>query len=265
VIDEIEEFLTGTHTLPDSNRVLATLLVARLVTSGRVAPQFGDRERSERMSMLRETANEAILHHGGQSFAAGGEEIAARFDGPARAVRCALALLDSAEALGLDFAAGVHAGEVEIEKELVAGLALHVTDLISVRAAAGEVLVSGVVADLVAGSGLHFAERGSEAIDGLDSPLRLLAVVTEQHLESVPHVRQRARAPSLEVLSAREGEVLKLVADGLSNAAIAERLRLSDHTVKRHVANILLKLDLPTRAAAAALLARQTGGDDRDR
>jgi pimeloyl-ACP methyl ester carboxylesterase/DNA-binding CsgD family transcriptional regulator len=265
VIDEIEEFLTGTHTLPDSNRVLATLLVARLVTSGRPTTRFGDRERSERMSMLRETANEAILHHGGQSFAAGGEEIAARFDGPARAVRCALALLDSAEALGLDFAAGVHAGEVEIEKELVAGLALHVTDLISVRAAAGEVLVSGVVADLVAGSGLHFAERGSEAIDGLDSPLRLLAVVTEQHLESAPHLRKHARAPSLEALSAREGEVLKLVADGLSNAAIAERLRLSDHTVKRHVANILLKLDLPTRAAAAALLARQTGGDDRDR
>lgn len=265
VIDEIEEFLTGTRPFPDSNRVLATLLVARLVTSGRLASRLGDRERSERMSMLRETANEAILHHGGQSFAAGGEEIAARFDGPARAVRCALALLDSAEALSLDFAAGVHAGEVEIEKELVAGLALHVTNLMSMRAAAGEVLVSGVVADLVAGSGLHFAERGSEAIDGLDSPFRLLAVVTEQHLESVPHVRQRTRAPSLEVLSAREGEVLKLVADGLSNAAIAERLRLSDHTVKRHVANILLKLDLPTRAAAAALLARQTGGDDRDR
>jgi pimeloyl-ACP methyl ester carboxylesterase/DNA-binding CsgD family transcriptional regulator len=265
VIDEIEEFLTGTRPFPDSNRVLATLLVARLVTSGRVAPQFGDRERSERMSMLRETANEAILHHGGQCFAAGSEEIAARFDGPARAVRSALALLDSAEALRLDFAAGVHAGEVEIEKEMISGLALHVTNLMSMRATAGEVLVSGVVADLVAGSGLHFEERGSEAIDGLDSPLRLLAVVTEQHLESVPHVRQRAGAPSLEVLSAREGEVLKLVADGLSNAAIAERLQLSDHTVKRHVANILLKLDLPTRAAAAALLARQTGGDDRDR
>jgi DNA-binding NarL/FixJ family response regulator len=62
--------------------------------------------------------------------------------------------------------------------------------------------------------------------------------------------------PSLDILSAREREVLTLVADGLSNAVIAERLRLSDHTVKRHVANILLKLDLPTRAAAAALLGR---------
>jgi DNA-binding CsgD family transcriptional regulator len=209
--------------------------------------------------MLRETANEAVLRHGGQSFAAGGEEIAARFDGPARAVRCALALLDSADALGLDFSAGIHAGEVEIEKESVAGLAMHVTNLISARAAGGEVLVSGVVADLVAGSGLHFSERGSEAIDGLESPLRLLVVATKQHLESAPHAK-KTKAPGLEVLSVRESEVLKLVANGLSNAAIAERLRLSDHTVKRHVANILLKLDLPTRAAAAALLARHTGG-----
>ena len=91
--------------------------------------------------------------------------------------------------------------------------------------------------------------------------LRRFAVASEQHLESAPHARQKTKAPSLEVLSVREGEVLKLVADGLSNAAIAERLRLSDHTVKRHVA----KLDLPTRAAAAAVLARHTGSSNRDR
>src|SRR5207249_12103296 len=106
-----------------------------------------------------------------------------------RAGRDELALLDAADALGRDFAAGVHAREVEIEKESVSGPALHVTNLISARAAGGEVLVSGVVADLVAGSGLHFSERGSAAIDGLESPLRLLAVASEQHLESAPHAR----------------------------------------------------------------------------
>jgi DNA-binding NarL/FixJ family response regulator len=79
-------------------------------------------------------------------------------------------------------------------------------------------------------------------------------VMAEQHLE--PHERA-ARSPGLEALSAREREVLGLVADGLSNAAIAAQLRLSDHTVKRHVANILLKLDLPTRAAAATLIGRE--------
>jgi DNA-binding CsgD family transcriptional regulator len=129
-----------------------------------------------------------------------------------------------------------------------------VTERVAARADGGEVLVSGVVNDLIAGSGLHFVERGTEAIEGMDSPLRLLAVMVEQHLE--PQTRA-ARAPNLEALTAREREVLALVAEGRSNASIAQRLQLSEHTAKRHVANILLKLDLPTRAAAAALVGRQ--------
>ena len=96
--------------------------------------------------------------------------------------------------------------------------------------------------------------RGSQAIEGAVGNLRLLSVAAERHLE--PQVRAAA-VPTLAALSAREREVLVLVADGLSNAAIAKRLSLSDHTVKRHVSNILLKLDLPTRAAAAALIGRQ--------
>jgi DNA-binding CsgD family transcriptional regulator len=151
-------------------------------------------------------------------------------------------------------AAGVHTGEIEVRGDVAAGLALHVTERIAAEAGAGHVLVSGVVGDLVAGSGLHFTERGSLAIDGIETPLRLLACAPEQHLE--PAKRTKA-APRLDVLSRREREVLGLIAEGLSNALIADRLKLSDHTVKRHVANILLKLDLPTRAAAAALAARQ--------
>jgi pimeloyl-ACP methyl ester carboxylesterase/DNA-binding CsgD family transcriptional regulator len=254
VVDEIGEFLVGTRPFSDTNRLLATLLVARLLAPGRLAAQLGDRRWSERMERLRDAATDAFARYGGSPFGAGAGEIAARFDGPARAVRCALSLRDAAEALGLDLAAGIHTGEIEIHKDSVDGLALHVTEQISARAAKGEVLVSGVVSDLVAGSGLHFAEHGSQAIEGLAGSLRLLTVVTEQHLEPVADA---AKMPSLEALSSREREVLELVADGLSNAAIAERLRLSDHTVKRHVANILLKLDLPNRAAAAALLERQ--------
>jgi DNA-binding NarL/FixJ family response regulator len=102
------------------------------------------------------------------------------------------------------------------------------------------------------GSGLHFGQRGSETIEG--SELRLFAVAIEQHLEPLAH---NGRVANLDVLSMREREVLTLVADGMSNAAIARQLKLSDHTVKRHVANILLKLDLPTRAAAAALVGRE--------
>jgi pimeloyl-ACP methyl ester carboxylesterase/DNA-binding CsgD family transcriptional regulator len=254
VVDEIEEFLTGERPAPAHDRVLATLVVARLVAPERLAARLGDRLWNERGERLRHTADETIARHGGRSIGTSAEEISARFDGTARAVRCALALRDAAEALELRLAAGVHTGEVEIRDGAVAGLALHVTERIAARAAAGEVLVSGIVNDLVAGSGLHFVERGSEAIEGMDGHLRLLAIMVEQHLE--PRIRT-AKTPDLETLSAREREVLGLVADGLSNAAIAERLRLSDHTVKRHVANILLKLDLPTRAAAAALVGRQ--------
>ncbi len=252
-VDEIEEFLTGARPMPVADRVLATIVVARLVSPAQLAARFGDRKWGELLERLRDSAKDIIARFGGHSVAASVEELTARFDGPARAVRCALALREAAAALGIRLAAGVHAGEIEIHGETIAGFAVHVTEQICVRAAANEVLVSGVVTDLVAGAALHFAERPNLPIEGIEGGLRVLAVVTEQHLEPVT----RAHAPaSLDALSEREREVLTLVADGLSNSAIAQRLKLSDHTVKRHVANILLKLDLPTRAAAAALLGR---------
>jgi pimeloyl-ACP methyl ester carboxylesterase/DNA-binding CsgD family transcriptional regulator len=254
IADQVEEFLTGERATVGHERVLATLLVARLVAPERLAARLGDRLWNERIDRLREAAADVIARQAGRLIGTGGDEIRARFDGTSRAVRCALALLDAAKTLELPLAAGVHAGEVDIRDGLVAGLALHVTERIAARAGGGEVLVSGIVNDLIAGSGLHFVERGTEAIEGMDSPLRLLAVMVEQHLE--PHTRA-ARAPNLEGLTAREREVLALVAEGRSNASIAQRLQLSEHTAKRHVANILLKLDLPTRAAAAALVGRQ--------
>jgi pimeloyl-ACP methyl ester carboxylesterase/DNA-binding CsgD family transcriptional regulator len=254
IADEVEEFLTGERPTVSHERVLAALLVARLVAPERLAARLGDRLWNERVDRLREAAADAVARHAGRLIGTGGDEIKAHFDGTSRAVRCALALQDAAKKLELPLAAGVHAGEVDIHDELVAGLALHVTERIAARAGGGEVLVSGVVNDLIAGSGLHFIERGNEAIEGMDNPLRLLAIMVEQHLE--PHTRA-ARAPNLDALTAREREVLALVAEGRSNASIAQRLKLSEHTAKRHVANILLKLDLPTRAAAAALVGRQ--------
>jgi pimeloyl-ACP methyl ester carboxylesterase/DNA-binding CsgD family transcriptional regulator len=253
VVDEIEEFVTGTRPALENERVLATLLVGRLADAGRLAARLGDRLWRERVETLRGNAVQIVARHDGHLIASGAEDISARFDGPARAMRCAVALRDAAEALDLKLACGVHAGEIELGKDTVAGMALHVAICIAARAAIDEVLVSGIVTDLAAGSGLHFVERDGISVDGLGGELRLLAVVREQHLE--PAVRDAA-TPGVEVLSAREREVLMLVAEGLSNAAIAARLTLSDHTIKRHVANILLKLDLPTRAAAAALVGR---------
>jgi pimeloyl-ACP methyl ester carboxylesterase/DNA-binding CsgD family transcriptional regulator len=257
IADEVEAFLTGERPTIAHERVLATLLVARLVAPERLAARLGDRVWNERVDRLREAAADAVARHAGQLVGTGGDEIRAHFDGTSRAVRCALALQDAAKKLELTLGAGVHAGEVDIRDGSVSGLALHVTERIAGRANGGEVLVSGVVNDLIAGSGLHFIERESQPIEGMDNPLRVLAVMVEQHLE--PHIRA-ARAPNLETLTAREREVLALVAEGRSNASIAQRLQLSEHTVKRHVANILLKLDLPTRAAAAALVGRPPDG-----
>jgi class 3 adenylate cyclase len=253
VVDEIEEFLTGARRAPALDRVLATIVVARLASPAQTAARLGDGMWSELLERIRDTAGATIARFGGLSAGSGVDQFVARFDGPVRAIRCAIALRADAAALGIKLSAGVHAGEIEMRGDAIAGFAVHVTEQVAARATANEVLVSGVVTDLVAGARLHFVERPNLPIEGIEGGVRLLAVMTEQHLE--PAARN-GRTASLDALSGREREVLAFVADGLSNAAIAKRLRLSDHTVKRHVANILLKLDLPTRAAAAALLGR---------
>jgi pimeloyl-ACP methyl ester carboxylesterase/DNA-binding CsgD family transcriptional regulator len=257
VVDEIEEFVTGIRPMPSRHRVLVTMLVARLVSPERLARRLGDGHWRERLDQFRQATADAIARFGGETVVAGAEQIFARFDGPARAIQCALTLRDAADALELRLAAGVHTGEVEVLDGTLSGYAVHMAERILTRAEAGEVLVSGIVSDLVSGSGLHFVERPPKQSEQGGERLRLYSVMVEQHLQ--PVVRP-AKAPSLEALTTREREVLALVADGLSNAAIATRLRLSDQTVKRHVANILLKLDLPSRAAAAALAARQSAG-----
>ncbi|MER9251629.1 helix-turn-helix transcriptional regulator [Mesorhizobium sp. M0598] len=153
-------------------------------------------------------------------------------------------------------AQGVHVGEVELRGPPT-GLTARVTMQLAGHAGRGDILASRLVADLAAGSGLHFNDAGRIALDELDEPLALVQATSEQHLE--PACRPKAKAAEPAALTARESEVVNLIADGKSNAAIAAELGLSEHTVKRHVANILLKLDLPSRAAAAAFSARHAG------
>jgi pimeloyl-ACP methyl ester carboxylesterase/DNA-binding CsgD family transcriptional regulator len=251
VVDEIEEFLTGARSESTHRRVLASLMVVRLVAPERLALRIGDHRSSERVERFAEAMHAAALRHGGRCFGTTVHEWLARFDGPARAVRCAIEVHAAAAALDLELAAGVHVGEIETRDDCVFGLALHVASRIAARAASGEILASGIVADLVAGSGLHFVEHGHERFEDVGTSMRLLKVRAEQHLQPAAPTRKSAR--TIDALSGREREVLELVAQGLSNAAIAQRLQLSDHTVKRHVANILSKLELPNRAAAAAL------------
>lgn len=255
VADLIEEFLTGERPVADSNRVLAVLLVARLAGGpGRAAIRVEGPHLDERIGLFREAVPRVLARYGGHAEWLGADRLAARFDGAARAVGGAIALRETATSLGLAIAQGLHVGEVDSSLAPLAGVSLDVADKIAVSAGAQDILLSRLASDLVSASGLQFIGRPALAIDGVHGPMPVMALATERHLE--PVVR-KLRAPDLGLLSPREREVLALVADGSSNSHIAIQLGLSEHTVKRHVANILLKLDLPSRTAAAGLAARQ--------
>jgi pimeloyl-ACP methyl ester carboxylesterase/DNA-binding CsgD family transcriptional regulator len=265
IVDEIEAFLTGAHTAAiaaiDDNRVLATVLsVAVVVTERRVA-EIGDRAWCDLLDRHRVAMQAVVERHRGRTFggAAADGSLLATFDGPARAVRCAAAICEvAARDLGIAVRCGVHTGEVELSEPRggIGGVAVHIAARIGALARSGEVVVTSTVRDLVAGSGLRFRERrGAPKLDGLGGgELRLLTVDEQTRTGAAAPVARDD--PGLAELSSRERQVLRLVAHGRSNPAIAAELSLSEHTVKRHVSNILTKLGLPTRAAAAALAAR---------
>jgi pimeloyl-ACP methyl ester carboxylesterase/DNA-binding CsgD family transcriptional regulator len=257
VADLIEEFLTGMRPAPQSERVLAALLGARIVGVERLAAKLGDERWLERRERFRQTVAAALERFGSRGLQWDADRLLARFDGPARAAHAAFALKEMAGD-DLVLAQGVHAGEIETRAGSMSGFAVHVAERIAAEARPGEVAASSLVAELCAGSGLRFEPRGAISVEGLGAPIALVSVNAEQHLE--PAAKKVTAEQPIETLTAREREVLALVAEGLSNLAIAAELGLSEHTVKRHVANILAKLDLPTRSAAAAFAARNPSG-----
>jgi pimeloyl-ACP methyl ester carboxylesterase/DNA-binding CsgD family transcriptional regulator len=257
VVDEIEEFLTGARPRSDHDRVLATIVAADVVEAGRGAAQHGDRRWVELVHDYHATAKIQVERFRGRVIGQRPDGTLACFDGPARALRCAHALREAARQAGLRQRIGVHTGELEMRDDEVGGLALHVAVQVAAAARPGEVVASAIVRDLVAGSGLRFREPRVMRFDGLAEPLQLHCV--DEEAPAAPPARAANLSSELSAelarLSPREREILGLVARGLTNPDIARQLDLSDHTVKRHVANILMKLDLPSRAAAAAFAA----------
>ncbi|MDT5089060.1 MAG: hypothetical protein QOG47_1767 [Mycobacterium sp.] len=176
VLDEIEEFLTGIRPLPVVERVLATVLFTDIVDSTKRAVELGDQRWKELLGRHDALVRRQLARFQGREVNTTGDGFLARFDGPARAIRCAVAIRDVLRSLGLEVRAGVHTGEVELRGDDISGIAVHIAARVAGAAAAGEVLASRIVVDLVAGSGLSFAARGEHNLKGVAGEWGLFAV-----------------------------------------------------------------------------------------
>ena len=177
IVDEIEEFVTGVRPQAESYRVLKTILVSDLVGSTETAVRLGDRAWSELLAAHHQALRDVLAGFGGEEVDVAGDGVLALFDGPARAIRAGLALRERLASLDLAVRVGIHTGEIEREGAAARGVAVHVTARVATEAGAGDVLVTATTRDLVAGSGLEFADRGERVLRGLDEPRRLYAVL----------------------------------------------------------------------------------------
>lgn len=175
LLDEIERFLVGVQNETEPDRVLATLLFTDIVGSTEKAAALGDRAWSELLSRHHRAVRAQLARFRGDEVDTAGDGMFATFDGPARAVRCASAIVASVRTLGIEVRAGVHTGEIERSHGGVRGIAVHIGARIAAAAAPGEVLVSSTVKDIVAGSGIGFEERGEHELAGVPGGWRLFA------------------------------------------------------------------------------------------
>lgn len=175
LLDEIEEFLTGSRPPHRSRRVLATILFTDLVSSTDRLRELGDRAWAALLERHHAEVRRELDAFSGEEVATTGDGFLALFDGPGRAIRCALAIRESLALLGLDVRVGIHTGEVERTEEL-GGIAVHLAARVLGEAGAGEILVTRTTHDLVEGSGLAFEDRGEYELKGIDGARRLFAV-----------------------------------------------------------------------------------------
>jgi pimeloyl-ACP methyl ester carboxylesterase len=174
-LGEIQEFLTGVRFEPEPERMLATVVFTDIVDSTKTAAELGDQRWREQLERHQKTVGKALERFGGRQVKNTGDGFLATFDGPARAIRCARAILDSSEEEGLRVRAGVHTGEIEVMDDDIGGMGVHIAARVSALAGPSEVLVSRTVKDLVAGSGLEFDERGAHELKGVPDTWELYA------------------------------------------------------------------------------------------
>jgi class 3 adenylate cyclase len=175
ILDEVEEFVTGRPATTEPDRVLATIMLSDLVDSTGHASGLGDRRWRDLLDQHDGLVRREIARARGRFVKSTGDGTLATFDGPARAVRCAQAIVTGVRELGVETRVGLHTGECELRGDDVGGIAVHIAARVAALAGPGEVLCSSTVRDLVAGSGLDFAARGRHELKGVPGQWTLFA------------------------------------------------------------------------------------------
>ena len=178
VIGEAEEFLTGSRSEGEIDRVLATVMFTDIVESTKQAVAMGDRQWRSLLEQHDSTIRRHLARFRGKEVKSLGDGFLATFDGPARAVRCAAAIAEAVEPLGIAVRSGLHTGEIEMKDDDIGGIAVHMAARVAGIAEPGETVVSSTVRDLVSGSGLRFRDRGLQELRGLPEKLHLYSVLT---------------------------------------------------------------------------------------
>jgi class 3 adenylate cyclase len=180
IADEIEEFVTGHRSSVPADRVLATVLFTDIVDSTALASRIGDRRWRVLLDEHDRLLRREVDRHGGRYVESTGDGALATFNGPSRAIDCALALCEAVRLLGLDIRAGLHTGEVEVRAENIGGIAVHVAARVTALAGPAEVLASRTVRDLVAGSSTRFHDHGVHSLKGISEDWHLYRVTSGQ-------------------------------------------------------------------------------------
>jgi class 3 adenylate cyclase len=175
---QIAEFLTGQQADVADDRVLATVLFTDIVDSTRQAAEMGDRDWRALLDAHDAVVRAQLARFRGREVSTAGDSFLATFDGPQRAIRCAMAIRDAVRSLGIEVRAGLHTGECEIRGDDIGGIAVHIGARVSSLAGPNEVLVSSTLRDLVIGSGLEFDDRSAHQLKGVPGEWHLFAVAS---------------------------------------------------------------------------------------
>jgi class 3 adenylate cyclase len=176
IVGAIQEFATGSRPVAEPDRVLATVMFTDIVNSTKRASDLGDRRWRALLDRHDHLVRQEVSRSRGREVKTLGDGFLVTHDGPARAIRCAMALVETMRLIDLPIRAGLHTGEIEVKGHDIAGIAVHIAARIAARAEEGQVLVSSTVRDLVAGSELRFNDQGTHRLKGVPEEVRLFSV-----------------------------------------------------------------------------------------